>query len=109
MRIQDALDVSKNVVNNFVMRAMVETSINNILVGTSWIEPFEKAGLGSTMITEMLKVGMQTDLSAMMEKLLEYMDVDIKNTMDNSCFQQQEYKTFAQWGRPILGEFFCIF
>ncbi len=82
MRIQDALDVSKNVVNNFVMRAMVETSINNILVGTSWIEPFEKAGLGSTMITEMLKVGMQTDLSAMMEKLLEYMDVDIKNTMD---------------------------
>ena len=25
---------------------------------------------------------MQTDLSAMMEKLLEYMDVDIKNTMD---------------------------
>lgn len=82
MRIQDALDVSKNVVSNFVMRAMVETSINNILVGISWIEPFEKAGLGSTMITEMLKVGMQTDLSAMMEKLLEYMDVDIKNTMD---------------------------
>ena len=82
MRIQDALDVSKNVVSNFVMRAMVETSINNILVGISWIEPFEKAGLGSTMITEMLKVGMQTDLSAMMNKLLEYMDIDIKNTID---------------------------
>lgn len=81
MRIQDALDVSKNVVNNYVMRAMIETSINNILVGTSWIEPFEKAGLGSTMTTEMLKVGMQTDLSEMMEKLLEYMDIDIKNTM----------------------------
>lgn len=45
MRIQDALDVSKNVVNNFVMRAMVETSINNILVGTSWIEPFGKQAL----------------------------------------------------------------
>ena len=81
MRIQDALDVSKNVVDNYVMRAMVETSINNILVGTSWIEPFEKAGLGSTMTTEMLKVGMQTDLTEMMEKLLEYMDIDIKNTM----------------------------
>ena len=83
MRIQDALEVSKNVVNNFVMRAMIETSINNILVGASWIEPFEKAGLGSTMTTEMLKVGMQTDLAEMMEKLLEYMDIDIKNTMDN--------------------------
>ncbi|MGN1327785.1 MAG: type II secretion system F family protein [Clostridia bacterium] len=82
MRIQDALEVSKNVVNNYVMRAMVETSINNILTGASWIEPFEKSGLSSSMITEMLKVGMQTDLSEMMHKLLDYMDIDIKNTMD---------------------------
>ena len=35
------------------------------------------------MITEMLKVGMQTDLSEMMSKLLEYMEIDIKNTMNN--------------------------
>ena len=82
MRIQDALEVSKNVVNNVVMRAMIETSINNILVGNSWIDPFEKAGLGSTMTTEMLKVGMRTDLNEMIEKLLDYMDIDIKNTMD---------------------------
>ena len=83
MRIQDALDVSKNVINNYVMRAMVETSINNILVGASWIEPFEKSGLASSMTTEMLKVGMQTDLSEMMHKLLDYMDIDIDNTMKN--------------------------
>jgi len=83
MRIQDALDVSKNVVSNYVMRAMIETSINNILVGNSWIEPFERAGLGSSMTTEMLKVGMKTDLSEMIEKLLDYMDIDIKNTMDH--------------------------
>ena len=83
MRIQDSLDVSKNVINNYVMRAMVETSINNILVGASWIEPFEKSGLASSMTTEMLKVGMQTDLSEMMHKLLDYMDIDIDNTMKN--------------------------
>ena len=65
------------------MRAMVETSINNILVGASWIEPFEKSGLASSMTTEMLKVGMQTDLSEMMHKLLDYMDIDIDNTMKN--------------------------
>ena len=29
----------------------------------------------------MLKIGMQTDLSEMMEKLLEYMDIDINNTL----------------------------
>ena len=77
------MEVSKNVINNYVMRAMVETSINNILVGASWIEPFEKSGLASSMTTEMLKVGMQTDLSEMMHKLLDYMDIDIDNTMKN--------------------------
>ena len=72
MRIQDSLEVSKNVVQNYVMLSIVETAINNIYVGGSWIEPFEKAGLSSAMTTEMLKIGMQTDLSEMMQKLLEY-------------------------------------
>lgn len=82
MRIQDALEVAKNVVNNYVFLSMVETAINNILIGRSWIEPFEKSGLSSAMITEMLKIGMQTDLSEMMQKLVEYMEIDIDNILD---------------------------
>ena len=82
MRIQEALEVSKNVVQNYVMLSIIETSINNILTGSSWIEPFEKSGLASPMITEMLKIGMQTDLTEMMEKLVEYMDIDIDNIME---------------------------
>ncbi len=82
MRIQDALEVSKNVVSNYVFLSMVETSINNILIGQSWIDPFEKSGLSSSMITEMLKIGMQTDLTEMMGKLVEYMEMDINNTLD---------------------------
>lgn len=81
MRIQDALEVSKNVVKNYVMLSIIETSINNILVGSSWIEPFEKSGLCSYMSIEMLKVGMQTDLPEMMQKLVEYMEIDIDNTL----------------------------
>ena len=34
------------------------------------------------MITEMLKIGMQTDLTEMMEKLVEYMEIDIDNIMN---------------------------
>lgn len=79
MRIQDALETSKNVSNNLVMLSLIESSINNILIGQSWIEPFEKSGLSTPMITEMLKIGMQTDLAEMMEKLLEYMEIDIDN------------------------------
>ena len=81
MRIQEALEVSKNVVKNYVMLSIIETSINNILVGNSWIEPFERSGLSKPMITEMLKIGMQTDLTEMMEKLVEYMEIDIDNIM----------------------------
>ena len=81
MRIQEALEVSKNVSQNYVLLSLIETSINNILTGSSWIEPFEKSGLASPMITEMLKIGMQTDLTEMVEKLVEYMQIDIDNIM----------------------------
>ena len=82
MRIQEALEVSKNVVKNLVMLSIIETSINNIIIGDSWVDPFEKSGLAKPMITEMLKIGMQTDLPTMMEKLVEYMDIDIDQIID---------------------------
>ena len=97
MRIQDALEVSKNVVKNYVMLSIIETSINNILVGSSWIEPFEKSGLCSYMSIEMLKVGMQTDLPEMMDKLVEYMEIDIDNTL------QKITKTLPQVMYLIVG------
>ena len=81
MRIQDALETCKNISKNLVMLSLIESAINNLLVGQSWIEPFEKSGLSSPMITEMLKIGMQTDLAEMMEKLLEYMQIEIDNIM----------------------------
>lgn len=81
MRVQEALEVSKSVVKNYVMLSIIETAINNILIGGSWIEPFENSGLSSTMQTEMLKIGMQTDLVEMIRKLVEYMEIDIENKM----------------------------
>lgn len=82
MRIQDALEVSKNIIKNTVMMSMVETAINNIFIGQSWITPFDDAKLGDQMCTEMLKIGMQTDLAEMIEKMLEYVEQDINNTLD---------------------------
>ena len=75
-----AIDFSRlNITNNSVMLSLIESAINNILIGQSWIEPFEKSGLSTPMITEMLKIGMQTDLTEMMEKLNSYMQIDIDN------------------------------
>lgn len=82
MRIQEALEISKNIVNNYVMLSIIETAINNIIAGESWIEPFEEAGLSSSMEMEMLKIGMQTDLTEMMDKLVQYMEIDINNILN---------------------------
>lgn len=103
MRIQDSLEVSKNVISNLVMLSIIETSINNILIGQSWIEPFEKSGLSSPMITEMLKIGMQTDLAEMMNKLLEYMQIDIDNIM------QKIMKVMPQIVYSIVGVVLIFF
>ena len=81
IRIQDSLEVSKNVCKNYVMRSILESSINNIIIGQSWIEPFEKYNIASPMILEMLNIGMQTDLQEMLDKLIDYMEIDINNTI----------------------------
>ena len=81
MRLQDALETSKNISTNLVMMSLIESAINNILIGQSWIEPFEKDGFSAPMATEMLKIGMQTDLAEMMQKLLDYMEIEIDESM----------------------------
>ena len=81
IRIQDSLETSKNVVKNYVLRSIIESSINDIIVGQSWVESFEKSALASPMIIEMLNIGMSTDLKEMMAKLLEYLQTDIDNTL----------------------------
>jgi len=81
IRIQDSLETSKNVVKNYVLRSIIESSINDIIVGHSWVESFEKSGLASPMVIEMLNIGMSTDLKEMMGKLLEFLQIDIDNTL----------------------------
>ena len=81
-RIQEALEVSKSVTRNYVMLSILETAINNTITGESWVQPFEDSGLTSSMITEMLKIGMQTDLTTMVGKIVEYINMDINVILD---------------------------
>lgn len=103
MRIQESLEVSKNVSKNLVMLSIMEASINNIFIGQSWIEPFERSTLASPMMTEMLKIGMTTDLPEMMEKLVEYMKIDIDNLIDKVV------KALPQLVYGIVGVFLIFF
>ena len=81
IRIQDALETSKNVAKNVVLRSIIETSINDIILGQSWVDAFDRSNLASSMEIEMLNIGMRTDLREMMEKLVEYLQIDIDNSL----------------------------
>ena len=53
----------------------------NIQNGMRLQDALEKAGFSAPMATEMLKIGMQTDLAEMMQKLLDYMEIEIDESM----------------------------
>lgn len=82
-RLQEALSLSKNVLSNTVVLAAVEAAESNLLVGQSWIEPFETMPKFPNMILEMLKIGMETDMNEMIDSILKFMEEDIKITIEN--------------------------
>lgn len=82
MRIQESLEISKGVTGNYYFLSIVEVGKSNSLTGSSWIEPFEEQNLFNPMTLELLKIGMKTDLTEMMEKTVEYIDLEIKESLD---------------------------
>ena len=80
-KLDDSMEVSKSVVKNNMFLAMVEAAQSNLAQGLSRVEPFEAYKFMPTMIIEMLKIGMETDIKMMMGKITEYIADDIEITM----------------------------
>jgi type II secretory pathway component PulF len=81
-RLQDAISDCKQVVTNYVLKAAVEVAEANLIVGDSWIEPFERMKQFPPMIKEMLKIGMETNMMLMIENILNFIDEDIRITIE---------------------------
>lgn len=81
MRIQESLEVSKNVTSNYYFLSTVEAGKSNSLSGGSWIIPFEEKKLFKPMVSQMIEIGMRTDLSEMMEKVNEYINMEIDESL----------------------------
>lgn len=96
-RLQEAIEVSKSVVGNYVIIAALETAQANLSVGGSWIEPFENMKFFPSMILEMLRIGMETDMTAMIDKILEFMEDDIDITINRLT------KVLPEVGNIIMG------
>lgn len=84
MRIQEALDVSKAVTDNYYFLSLIEIGKNNLLSGGSWIEPFEAEKALPSIVIQMVNTGMKTDLAEMMEKVNEYVNQEINETIEKT-------------------------
>lgn len=82
MRIQESLEVSKNVTKNYYFLSAIEAGKANTISGGSWIEPFEEKKLFKPMVREMVSIGMKTDLAEMMSKVNEYIKVEVKESLE---------------------------
>ncbi len=78
IRFQDALEVSKNVIDNTYMISTIENSISNIYVGKSWITPFEKDKILNPIILEILKKSEKLKVEETLEKIIEYVEIEIE-------------------------------
>lgn len=81
-KLQDALDISKGTVKNYVILSMIESAHENLQQGESWVEPFERLSNMPNMVLEMLRIGMETDINEMIDKIVEYIQDDIDITID---------------------------
>ena len=82
MRIQESLEVSSNVTSNYYFLSVVEIAKVNVIAGTSWITPFKENKIFRPMVSQMVGIGMRTELAVMMEKVNEYVQTEIDESLD---------------------------
>lgn len=82
MRIKESLEVSRNVTQNFYFLSAVELAKVNVVAGESWLTPFEDKKIFKPMVSQMVEIGMQTELTTMMEKVNEYIQMEVDDSLE---------------------------
>lgn len=103
MRIQESLEISKNITNNYYVLSIIETSKSVLIEGGNWIDPFEEAEIFPVMALQMLKIGMETDIAEMMEKVNEYISMEINESIEKIT------KVLPEVSYSLLGVMIIIF
>ena len=82
MRIEDALEISKNATKNTYMHELIEKSINNVYTGKSWIDAFDDEKSLSSIVLELLKRGSKSNDLKDFALALDYLDKEIDKEID---------------------------
>lgn len=103
MRLQDSLEVCKDVVKNTYMLNTIEKSINSIFKGNIWIESFESDKVLDSIVVEMLKSSSKEKNVALIEKTIEYIEKQINEEIDDLISRLTEISYI------IIGILFLIY
>ena len=102
-KLQDALEISKGVISNYVILSVIEAAQENLQQGDSWVEPFETLPNMPPMALEMLRIGMETDINDMVIKIVEFLNDDINITMGKIV------KVLPEVSMAIMGVVMVVF
>lgn len=82
MRLQDALEISKNVTKNTYLANLIEKSINNFYIGKAWLDVFEEEKILSPIVFELLKKGSKLRSIDTFDMGIKYLDKDIEKEIE---------------------------
>lgn len=82
MRIEDALEISKNATKNTYMHELIEKAINNVYTGKSWLDAFDDEKSLSSIVLELLKRGSKSNDLKDFALALDYLDKEIDKEID---------------------------
>lgn len=84
MRLEDALEISKQVVKNTYMISLIEKAINNVYIGKSWFDSFENEKMLNPIILELLKKGSKARTVHTLDTAIQYMDKEIEKEINRT-------------------------
>ena len=102
-KLQDALEVSKDVISNYVILSVIEASQERLQQGESWVEPFASLPNMPIMTLEMLRIGMETDVGDMINKIVEFLSDDVQITINRIV------KVLPEVSTAIMGIVMIVF
>lgn len=84
MRLEEALEISKQVTQNSCMNYLIEKSINSVYAGKSWFESFEDEKMLNPLILELLKKCSEPKSLYMYDVAIQYIDKEIEKEFEKT-------------------------
>lgn len=82
MRLQDALEISKNVSKNMYMKSLIEKAINDFYVGKAWLNIFEEENNLNSIALELLKKASNIKSIETFGNGIKYLDKQIEKEIE---------------------------